>query len=106
MYIRGCTATASVVQAHVVLDHSDSGLQRAAADCNNKVEFGVTGKQGSGMLAQIDSQALLTYDNLTGAGYYSDMVRTVTHHNPTSVHTMHFPSLIGKSRPKRGVDSL
>jgi hypothetical protein len=52
------------------------------------------------MLAQIDSQALLTYDNLTGAGYYSDMVRTVTHHNPTSVHTMHFPSLIGKVDPK------
>ena len=25
------------------------------------------------MLAQIDSQALLTYDNLTGPGHYSDM---------------------------------
>eukprot|EP01052_Picozoa_sp_SAG31_P028708 SAG31_NODE_2794_length_5083_cov_2.714687_2_plen_398_part_00 len=41
--------------------------------CNNNVRFGSTGTQGSGMLAMIDSQALLSYDNLTGPGSYTDM---------------------------------
>ena len=41
--------------------------------CNNKVAFGQTGTQGSGMLAMIDSQALLSYDNLTSPGSYTDM---------------------------------
>ena len=41
--------------------------------CNNKVEFGATGSQGSGMLAQVDSQSLLSYDNLTGPGSFTDV---------------------------------
>ena len=40
--------------------------------CNNSPEFGVTGRAG-GMLSMIDSQQLLTYDNLTTAGSFSDM---------------------------------
>lgn len=48
-------------------------LRRQAEYCNNNVQFGATGTQGSGMLAMVDSQALLSYDNLTGPGSYTDM---------------------------------
>eukprot|EP00947_MAST-08B_sp_MAST-8B-sp1_P001967 g1967.t1 len=40
--------------------------------CNNKVPFGTTGK-AEGFLSQLDSQALLSYDNLTSPGAYTDM---------------------------------
>jgi hypothetical protein len=46
--------------------------------CNNSPEFGVTGRTG-GMLSMIDSQQLLTYDNLTTAGSFSDMDVSPTH---------------------------
>jgi len=43
--------------------------------CNNLDFFGYTGgvPKPGGFLSQLDSQALLTYDNLTGPGAYSDM---------------------------------
>ena len=40
--------------------------------CNNKVAFAATGA-GSGVIGQLDSQALLSYDNLTVPGGYTDM---------------------------------
>jgi hypothetical protein len=40
--------------------------------CNNADTFGHTGK-GVGFLNQLDSQQLLSYDNLTAPGSYSDM---------------------------------
>ena len=40
--------------------------------CNNSPTYGVTGRAG-GMLSMIDSQQLLTWDNLTGPGAFSDM---------------------------------
>lgn len=41
--------------------------------CNSVPEFGKTGEKG-GFLSQLDSQQLLTYDNLTVPGAYSDNV--------------------------------
>ena len=43
--------------------------------CNNYDNFGFTGgvPRTTGTLSQIDSQALLTFDNLTVSGAYSDM---------------------------------
>jgi hypothetical protein len=43
--------------------------------CNNYDNFGFTGgvPRTTGTLSQIDSQALLTYDNLTEAGAFNDM---------------------------------
>jgi hypothetical protein len=40
--------------------------------CNNSPDYGVTGHAG-GMLSMIDSQQLLTWDNLTAPGAFSDM---------------------------------
>ena len=43
--------------------------------CNNYDNFGYTGgvPRTTGTLSQIDSQALLTFDNLTVSGAYNDM---------------------------------
>jgi len=43
--------------------------------CNNEDYFGYTGgvPKAGGFLSQLDSQALLTYDNLTGPGAFNDM---------------------------------
>ena len=41
--------------------------------CNNADEFGRTAGGPNGFLSQLDSQQLLTYDNLTAPGAYSDM---------------------------------
>jgi alpha-galactosidase len=40
--------------------------------CNNSPTYGESGSAG-GMLSMIDSQQLLTYDNLTAPGAFSDM---------------------------------
>ena len=40
--------------------------------CNNSPTYGESGRAG-GMLSMIDSQALLTWDNLTAPGAFSDM---------------------------------
>ena len=40
--------------------------------CNNKDIFGTTGEK-EGFLSQLDSQQLLTWDNLTSPGAYNDM---------------------------------
>ena len=46
--------------------------------CNNVPQFGRTG-HASGFLSQLDSQQLLTYDNLTVPGAFSDNVRAISH---------------------------
>eukprot|EP01043_Picozoa_sp_COSAG02_P052902 COSAG02_NODE_5771_length_4050_cov_2.519109_2_plen_94_part_00 len=46
--------------------------------CNNVPQFGRTG-QARGFLSQLDSQQLLTYDNLTVPGAFSDNVRATSY---------------------------
>ena len=48
--------------------------------CNNAPVFGSTG-HAEGFLSQLDSQQLLTYDNLTVPGAFSDNVRN---HSPST----------------------
>ena len=62
--------------------------------CNNKVEFGVTGRQGSGMLAQVDSQALLSYDNLTGPGSFTDVSEAIGNIVPVVVRVCALSSCV------------
>ena len=51
--------------------------------CNNAPVFGSTG-HAEGFLSQLDSQQLLTYDNLTVPGAFSDNVRNFSPSTHTS----------------------
>lgn len=58
--------------------------------CNSVPEFGKTGEKG-GFLSQLDSQQLLTYDNLTVPGAYSD---NVSQAKPTQSSASRCPILL------------